>query len=298
MEIRTTIPLARRFGPMEVVDSAIWFARDHAVAFVTTAGAGGLTFALALAVCFNRLGALPTGARVADHSIEVLFWGVVLSALFLLRGLGHWAVTERLAASLRGETRTPETCWASAVRHAPAAVFLTGVPAAAQWAGFLAVWPGLAYMNRWSGALPAAVFEELEPARALRRSTELMKGSVNSMAVWGFLFVAWVILFVNVLGAGAMLPEFLRSFFGISLPRFEQAVSPGNGLFVVSAIVFTWAVVDSLRAVAFAILYLNARIEREGGDLQSRLDAFRAGRRAGVATFKPPAVEPQEATHA
>ncbi|MEK7467174.1 MAG: hypothetical protein AAB074_07165 [Planctomycetota bacterium] len=298
MELRSTIPLARRFGPMEVVDSAIWFARDNAVAFVTTAGAGGLAFALALATCFNRLGALPPGAKVEDHLVEVAIWGVLLAALFLGRGLGHWAVVERLSASLRGETRTPEACWAAALKNPGAALFLAGVPGMAQWAGFLAIWPGLAFMNRWSGALPAAVFEKLEPARALRRSRDLMAGSNNAMAVWGFLFVAWVILFVNVLFAGAMLPDFLRGFFGINLPRFEQAVSPGNGLFIAVAIVFTWAACDALRAVAFAILYLNARIEREGGDLQSRLEAFRSGRRAGVASYKAPAAEPQEATHA
>ncbi len=279
MENRTVIPLTRRLGPLEVVDSAIWFARDHAVAFLATAGTGSLVFALAIAAAYNRLGGLPPHSDVSDHLPEIAAWGAGLSALFLARGLGHWAVVERLAGSLRAEERPPEACWTSALKNAAAAIFLAGVPAMAQWAGFALVWPGLSFLNRWSGALAAAVFERIEPARALRRSRDLMRGSIDAMAVWAILFVSWALLFVNLLIAGALLPGLLRNFFGVNLPRFEQAVSPGNALFVVGALAVSWAACDALRTVAFAILYLNSRIEREGGDLVGRIEVFKAGRR-------------------
>lgn len=286
MEHRNVIPLTRRLGPLEVVDSAIWFARDHAVAFLTTAGTGSLVFALALAAAFNRLGGLPPGSSASDHLAELGAWGAGLSALFLARGLGHWAIVERLAGSLRGEERSPESCWAAALKNAPAALFLAGVPAMVQWAGFVLLWPGLSFLNRWSGALAAAVFERIVPERALRRSRDLMRGSIDGMAAWGILFVSWALLFVNTLVAGALLPGLLRNFFGVNLPRFEQAVSPHNALFVVGALAASWAACDALRTVAFAILYLNSRIEREGGDLVGRLEVFKAGRRGVVEPAK------------
>lgn len=283
MERRAAIPLSRRLGPLEVVDSAIWFARDHAAAVLGTAGTGSLVFAFALAVAWNRLTGLPPGSGVSAHLPELAAWGAGLSALFLARGLGHYAAVVRLAASLRGEHKAAEECWIAAIRNAPAALFLAGVPAMGQWAGLPLVWPGLSMMNRWSNSLAAAIFERTPPARALRRSTDLMRGSIDGMAVWGVLLVAWLLLFVNTLVAGALIPDFLRSFFGLNFPRLEEAVSPSNGLFVVIALAASWAACDTLRSIAFAILYLNARIEREGGDLQSRLETFRAGRRAAAA---------------
>ncbi|MCC6742044.1 MAG: hypothetical protein IT452_23690 [Planctomycetia bacterium] len=283
MERRAAIPLSRRLGPLEVVDSAIWFARDHAASVLGTAGTGSLAFAFAVVVAWNRLTGLPAGSEVSDHLPELAAWGAGLSALFLARGLGHWAAVVRLAASLRGEEKPAEECWTSALRNAPAALFLAGVPAMGQWAGLLLIWPGLSMMNRWSNALAAAIFERTPPVRALRRSMDLMRGSIDGMAVWGVLLVAWSLVFVNTLVAGATIPGFLRSFFGLNLPRLEEALAPSNGLFVVAALAASWAACDALRTVAFAILYLNARIEREGGDLLTRLETFRAGRRAAVA---------------
>lgn len=283
MPNRTIIPLTRRLGALEIIGAAAWYARDNAVSLLSTAGAGGLAFALALVAFFNRMTEFREGTPAAHHLPEIAAWGAVLAGLFIARGLGHWAAVDALAASLRGERKTPEAAWGAAARKAIDALCLTGFPAMAQWAGMVAVMPGLLALNRWGISLAAAVVEDLPASSALRRGRDLTRGSLEGMAVWGFLLVTWAILFVNVLMAGAMLPDFLRKFFGVNLPRIEAALSPESGLFLVAAAAATWAACDALRCISFAILYLNARIEREGGDLLSRLHTLRAGRRAAAA---------------
>jgi len=217
------LPLTRRLSTLEVLDAAIWFARDHCAAWLVTAGAGGLAFAVALAAFYNAITHAPKGMSVEDFFVRVAMYSAGLSVLFVARGLGQWAAVEFLRARIFGESRSPEGSWLPALRHAPAALFFCGFSGMCQWAGLAAaVYPGLATVNSGGLALSAAVFERLDPAAALRRSRALMKGSFAGAGLWGLLLAVWALLFVNVLMFGAFGPEIAPSLFGLSLPHLER----------------------------------------------------------------------------
>lgn len=286
----TVLPLTRSLGPLEILDAAVWFARDHFAAWAVTAAAVPLAFALALTgyvtACL-RLADTPGGD--AASNLVVHGGALLLAALFLARGLSHAAAVEYLRAQVYGERRTPEGCWLPALRRAADHAFFTGWLSTLQWLGLAAgVYPGLASLNANGLAQSAAIFEDLPAPRALRRSRELMKGNIAGMGVWGGLLLAWAVLFANALCFGAFMPDFARSFLGLSFPRIEHLISPKNGTFVMMSAACSWALCDALRAIAFAILYMNARIEREGSDLHARLEHGRERRR----------VERPEAAHA
>ncbi|MBI2923660.1 MAG: hypothetical protein HYY18_21600 [Planctomycetes bacterium] len=286
----TVLPLTRSLGPLEILDAAVWFARDHFAAWAVTAAAAPLAFALALTgyvtACL-RLADAP--GRDAASNLIVHGGAAIVAALFVARGLSHAAAIEFVRAEVYGERRTPEGCWLPALRRAADHAFFVGGLSVIQWLGLAAgIYPGLAWLNTNGLAQSAAIFEDLPAPRALRRSRELMKGNIAGMGVWAGLFLAWLVLFANALCFGAFMPDIVRSFLGLSFPRIEHLISPRNGTFVMMSAACTWALTDALRAVAFAILYMNARIEREGSDLHARLEHGSERRR----------VERPEAAHA
>lgn len=274
------LPLTRSLGSLEILDAAVWFARDLFAGWFVTAAAAPLAFALAftgyanLCVRFSDPGRSPQ---------PLVIWGgaAILAALFLARGLSQAAATEFLRARIHGERRQPEACWLTALRRPVDCAFLSGGLAVLQWLGLaLAIVPGLSVINSRSLALPAAIFEGVPASRALRRSRELTKGSVSGMGLWGALLLAWVALFANALCFGALAPQIVRTLLGLSFPMIEHLISPDNGTFVLMSAGVAWALCDALRTVAFAILYMNARIEQEGSDLRARVEQIRAGQRA------------------
>lgn len=268
----TPLPLARRLGALDVLDAAVWFARDHLATWALTACAGGLAFAASftafLEFCLQR----PGGSALGSSAIPLLAGSAVLAAVWIARGLGHWAALEHLRSVLDGAPLPPETCWRRALARAVPAIFHAGAFSGAQWLGMaLLVVPGLGVIRARGLAAAAAVFEGLGEERAMKRAGHLASKSTLPIGVWGALLLVWVLLFLNVLLAGAIFPELVRLFTGLSFPRIERALSPQNGLFVTLAAVGSWAACDGLRVSAFGVLYLNARTEREGGDLLDRI---------------------------
>ncbi len=274
------VPLARRLGTLEVLDATAWFVRDSFASWALLAGTAGAGFALALAAFHHLASAVPAGVSMDLHFARLQLAALGLAAVFLLRGIGHRAAAEFFLRRTSGGDCSLAACLRGAARAPLSAVFLSGWPSAAALVASLAgIYPGLALVNRWGVALPASVYEDLPPLAALARSARLMERSGSGMALWLLLVLVALFAFVNLLLLGELLPWAVRTLLGLDLPDLARHLSPSNGTYVAFAAGLSFAAADTLRVAAFSLLYLNLRIEREGGDLLARLDRVGAGRR-------------------
>lgn len=266
------LPLTRKLSTLEVLDAAVWFVRDHWIAWTILAGSGGVLFSLLLAA-FHAVADTPTaGGSLGGHFLRVWLFAGLVAAAFMARGIGFRAATEFFRAKSIGPAKSLSACLLDALARGPGAIFLSGVPGAAALLGLPAGgYPGLAAVNAWCLGLPAAVFEDLDAGSALKRSGALMKKSFAGAALWLVVAGGGIFVFANLLLIGALLPHFVPVLIGVDLPMLTQRLTPGNPIFLWITAGISWTIMDLVRVAAFAVLYLNARTEREGSDLLARL---------------------------
>jgi hypothetical protein len=272
-------PLTRRLSPLECLDAAIWFVRDHFAVWTALAAGPGILFAVALTAYGSVAGHVPAGTSLAAHFTRLQILTALLAVLFMLRGVGHWAAIGYFRRRVMAHDPSLAICLLAAFRHAASALFLAAFPAMVALGGFvLGIYPGLAAANAWFTAMPAAIFERLEAPVALRRSREIAGDTYAPLRVWFALFAVQLVIFLNLLLVAAILPFLLRMLVGIDLPALEQWVSSGNPVFLLLALALSYAATDALRVATSAIFYLSSRTEREGTDLLARVLQLRAGR--------------------
>ncbi len=277
------LPLTRRLQPTEVVDAAVWFIRGRAAAWVVLSGTPALLVALALPAYISLCSTRAAGTTVEDFLTTVRWAAAGLSALLLARGVGLWAASEYFRIEAAGGTASIPGCLFAGLRRAPAALFLHGIAMLGAVGGaIVGFYPGLASVNAWCVAIPAAVNEPLDAPSALARSSSLMKGSYAGMQAWIVCLVLQTLVFINLLMIGSFMPEVLRILLGYDLPTLSVWTSPGNPVFLALTFGLSIAAGDVMRSAAFCVLYLNARTEREGNDLLVRLKRLAATRGRAV----------------
>jgi hypothetical protein len=143
--------------------------------------------------------------------------------------------------------------------------------------GFIAlIVPGLWLLVAWSVFIPALVFEELGPTRALGRSFELVRG--RWWATFGALLV---VAFISGLASGLIASGFDRLLTtSLGDHVFPAALVDAFGGAVASAVALP------VQAMMVTVLYFDLRRRKE------RLDAEDVARRLGL---EPEAVRPTEA---
>lgn len=272
-------PLTRRLSPLECLDAAIWFVRDHFPVWTALAAGPGLLFAVAVAAHATIAGHVTAETSLDSHFRNVRIMTALLAALFMLRGLGHWAAISYLRRRIMSHSPSLTICVLAALRHAMSALFLGAFPSAVSLGGFvLGIYPGLSATNAWFAAMPIAIFERLDGPAALRRSRAVAGDTYAPLRLWFALFAIQLVVFINLLLVAAILPWLLRTLVGVDVPALEQWVTPSNPVFVLLALALSYAATDALRVAASALFYLSSRTEREGTDLLARVIQLRAGR--------------------
>lgn len=195
------------------------------------------------------LGATADSLVLALHHVEVeIAVGVALAVAFEL----YVGYAELVVAADRdgGSRPSPWAMLARAPRFVPSltAASLAAVTLPLAAAGLLLV-PGLWLLTRWSLFAPAIVHERLTPARALSRSTELVRGAFWPVA---FSVTASVVVEEAVIHGGV---------------HAQPAIGvPAAGLVVTAVAV---AVVSPPAALTVSLVY--ERLARARGDARARL---------------------------
>jgi hypothetical protein len=138
----------------------------------------------------------------------------------------------------------------------------------------------LLLMLRYSLAVPATVIESVTAREAIRRSIDLMRGNLGRafvLIVFGFVIAQITALVLQgpfLVGALMAGPESTMAFWLTLAGTLTGALGD--------------AISSPLTAVAFALLYYDARVRHEGLDLQIMMDALGDGS-AGLAPPRPSA---------
>ncbi|HEV2618321.1 MAG TPA: hypothetical protein VGU23_00085 [Acidobacteriaceae bacterium] len=139
---------------------------------------------------------------------------------------------------------------------------------------------------RYSLANASAVFEDLGVRAALKRSVFLSKGAGQKTKIFVMLFLAWVIsAIITYAGLAPLLFLVFRSVMEHATP----AVSTGMTIYTLLVGFATTSVTIPIYAIGLTLFYYDARIRKEGFDVEWMME------RATPAEILLPATEPSPA---
>ena len=214
--------------------------------------------------------AAPTNGA-AGVSVTVTVLGVLVTVV------GTALCFKVAAAAYAGARADGRSSLAFAVPHVGRAIWAAIIAGIGVVLGFIAlVIPGLWLLVAWSMFIPALLFEELGPTRALGRSFQLVRG--RWWATFGALLV---VAFISGLASGLISAGFDRLLTtSLGDHVFPAALVDALGGVVASAVALP------VQAVMVTVLYFDLRRRKE------RLDADEVGRRLGL---EAEAIRPSEA---
>ncbi len=264
-------------GAASVVDRSIVALRRGGPRLV------GRAFAAGGVVAWAALGAYYVDEVEGIRALRPLF-GALLAVAFVVRARILAGVARDVVAPLlpRG-TELPPVRLADVARTA--SIVATG----------LFFWLLLPVVGSWIGAFSAAVLILPLCLRGgvaptwIARAGAAPEGGISAFRLAcadlgsdrgkGVLVELLVILgglavFVNLLGATALVGLLGRSFLGFDVADLETFFSTGNSFVLLTLAAVAIVAMEPLRAAASAVLYVEARARREGFDLEAAVRAL------------------------
>ena len=253
-----------------IVDAAIEHVRDDPVLYYGIAAPVSLS-AGAIGLWFVDLVKDYRGAP-EGYAPRVAFGAVALTALFHLRFVSHGALAWALERRLRGLEATAASAWWAALRSSLALVF-AGVllwAFAAALACFF-VLPALIPFGLLCLAPAVIMAEQARPFAAIRRSVSLGWLELGrSIAIAAILALGALFLAVGSALAIQALLGLVRTIFYADLAYLEAVLSVANPTFALGALAVGFALLEPVKALAYALLYVDRRVRTRGLRLEAQ----------------------------
>ena len=131
----------------------------------------------------------------------------------------------------------------------------------------LLIIPGIILACRLTLSVPAAIVEQTSPIRSMERSMELTKG--HAMQI----FLLFVLVFFIAFAVAALF-QFPVFFLAFNATKTKQAMSIGASAYTYLAEFVSQVVVGPVGTIAYALMYYNLRVRKEGFDIQHLLSTL------------------------
>jgi hypothetical protein len=141
-----------------------------------------------------------------------------------------------------------------------------GIGIAVLFLSMLALVPfGIWMTLRYSLANPACVFEDLRVSASLKRSVYLTKGAAQKTNIFVLLFLVWVV--ASIITYAGLTPVIFMVFQAVSR-RGVPAISLGITIYTLVIGFIVSAVTIPLYSIGLTLFYYDARIRKEGFDVE------------------------------
>ena len=218
------------------------------------------------------------------YAPRLVLGGILIALLLHLRFLAQGALAWALEQRLRGVEATIGGAWSAAIRRGLPLVFagvlLWAFVAATFFVGFL---PAPIIFSLFTLAPAACMSEGLSPFATIGRSVSLgWKEIFRSCAIGAILGLGSLVLgFGSALALSGVL-GLVHTIFSADVASLEAFLSFKNPLYDVGALFFGAAVLEPVKTLAFALLYVDRRVRTEGFDLKRKVQLIleRTSRRA------------------
>lgn len=254
-----------------IVDAAIEHVRDDPVLYYGIVAPVVLPLA-ALGLYFVDLIHDYRG-DAAEYTPRVLVAAAALTLLLHLRFVAHGALAWALERRLRGVEATVPDAWRRAL---PRALPLVFAGALLWWLAFflsfMLVVPALVPFGLLCLSPAVVMSEETRPFATLRRAVSLGWLEIGRSTAIGLILLlgTCVLAAGTALGVVALL-ELVRTIFYADLSWLEAVLSLKNPRFAFGALLAGLALLEPVKALAFALLYVDRRVRTEGFDLKRKV---------------------------
>jgi hypothetical protein len=130
---------------------------------------------------------------------------------------------------------------------------------------FLIIPFGIWMMLRYSVCVPASLFEDLGVRASLKRSIHLSKGAMQKLSIFVLILLVWVISAV-ITYAG--LTPLLISVFRTAFSHGTPVISVGMTIYTLTIQFIVASITIPLYAIGLTLFYYDARIRKEGFDVE------------------------------
>jgi hypothetical protein len=261
----------RPLGTTALVDAAIEHVRDDPVLFYGIAAPVTLPLAAVGLYFFDLVRDYRGDA--AGYGPRVALGAGLLTILFHLRFVSHGALAWALERRLRGLETSAAAAWGAALRRSVTLAFSGSL----LWmlcsvAGFFAFVPAIVPFALFCLGPAVAMVEETGPLRTLRRSMEL------GWLELGRSFAIGLVLSLGLLAlalGGAFAVEatlgIVRTVFYADLSYWETLLSWKNPTFFFGAFLAGAVLIEPVKTLSYALLYVDRRVRKEGFDLRRKI---------------------------
>ncbi len=254
-----------------IVDEAVEHVRADPVLWYGIVAPVSLPFA-AIGLWFFDLANDYRGAP-DGYGVRVTAAAAALTLLFHLRFVAEGALAWALEQRLRGVTVTAAGAWSAALGRSLTLVFTGSLFwALASVTALFALIPAVVPFGLLCLAPAIVMVEQTAPFKTLRRSLELGWLEIGrSVGVFCILLLGALVL---ALGAALALRAVLdlgRTIFYTDLAYLEAVLSFTNPTFSVGALLFGLALLEPVKGLSFALLYVDRRVRTEGFDLKRKV---------------------------
>ncbi|HWG17092.1 MAG TPA: hypothetical protein VN678_04475 [Acidobacteriaceae bacterium] len=131
---------------------------------------------------------------------------------------------------------------------------------------FLLIIPfGIWMLLRYSVCIPASLFEDLGVRASLKRSIHLSKGAMQKLSIFVLILLVWVISAV-ITYAG--LTPLLVSVFRTAFAHGKPVISVGMTIYTLAVQFIVASITIPLYGIGLTLFYYDARIRKEGFDVE------------------------------
>jgi hypothetical protein len=131
---------------------------------------------------------------------------------------------------------------------------------------FLLIIPfGIWMLLRYAVCVPASLFEDLGVRASLKRSIHLSKGAMQKLSIFVLILLVWVITAV-ITYAG--LTPLLISVFRTAFSHGTPVISVGMTIYTLTIQFIVASITIPLYAIGLTLFYYDARIRKEGFDVE------------------------------
>jgi hypothetical protein len=247
----------------ELLDRTFTIYRRHALVFSGLVALPGL-----LAVGARLFSAAMLRSETFDFTRILSFFAAFMLLLFVSIVANAIAQAATMVAVSRvhlGQSITIAESYAAVRGRLVRICLITVALAILIMFGFLMlVIPGVFLALRWSLAIPATVLEDRGLGGSMDRSATLVEGQYGRIFVIYVLYFLLVMVFTTALQTPATIVLFMRASSLAQPPFWFQVVSDLAGF-------ITQCLVGPLLTIAMALSYYDARVRKEGFDLQHML---------------------------
>jgi hypothetical protein len=258
----------RPLGTIALIDAAIEHVREDPRLFygITLPVSGPL----AVVVLAWRQAIEESGT---SRDTRIAVGALAIAVLLHLRSLAQGAATFAVARRIEGEETTIAAAWRAAASRAASLAFAGVVFWWSMAIGGVATGlPILILVPVMALVVPAVVFEGRPAFSAVARSAGL--GRLEIVRTWGLVIVlalAWLVLTLGTGLTAQGLVRLVRTLTAIDMSFLDAVLSWTSFSFLMATGLVAWSLLEPVKCVVLALLYVDRRVRTEGFDLKHKV---------------------------